>query len=97
MNGRRWGKRSDSQKRVRSHLTRRDGTTLGDRAKSLSDAEFFLQHQVNKVQVAHLVGLGPPDERGDDLGEMSQAQRCRGGFDAVGGQLARRFSFAASA
>jgi hypothetical protein len=64
---------------------------------SFADAEFFLQQQVDEVQVAHLVGLRAPAEVGDGLGEMSQTQRGGGGFDPVGGQLAHGFSFAASA
>lgn len=67
------------------------------KSASFADAEFFLQQEVNKIQIAHLVGLGAPDELGDGLGKMAQAQRCRGGFDAVGGQLVHRFSLAASA
>jgi hypothetical protein len=62
-----------------------------------ADAEFFLQEQVKKVEVAHLVGLGASGEISDGLGEMAQPQSCGGGLDPIGGQLAHWASFAASA
>ena len=54
---------------------------------AFAQPEFFLEHQVDEVEVAHLGGLGAVDELGDGVGQVGQAEPGGVVTDPVGGQL----------
>lgn len=62
-------------------------------AAVVADGEFFGQHQVEEVEVAHFRLVGPLDVRVQGLGQVRQAELGGGGADAGAGQLAQRASF----
>lgn len=59
---------------------------------ALAQSEFFFQEEVDEVEVAHLGGLGPFDQLGDDIGDVAQAESGGMVTDPVGGQSAHRVS-----
>jgi hypothetical protein len=55
---------------------------------ALAQADFFLEHQVQEVQVAHGLLLGPADQAVQALGQVSKPQPLGVLADAGGDQLA---------
>jgi hypothetical protein len=59
-------------------------------AAAFADADFFFQDQVEELQVAHGLGLGPGDQGVEVLAQMRQVQPLGVLTDAGGDQLAHR-------
>ena len=57
---------------------------------ALAEPDFFLEQEVDEVEVAELTGFGAVDELGEGVGEVGEAEAGGVGADPVGGQLVHR-------
>jgi hypothetical protein len=64
---------------------------------ALAQSDFFLEEQVDEVQVAHLAGFSPLDELGEGVGEVGESEPGGVVADPVSGEGAHEFSFGLAA